>query len=343
MKAHIAALTSAILLQSSASALTISLDFTSTSFFDTNTADGALARAAVEKAAADISAAITTQLSAVNGLSYSGSVPGATVGFAGALYYTNPDTGVQQSLSTINLAQDEFKIFVGARSLGGGTLGQGGPGSAGYQASLSYNNVNAIPSATAAAETNFNNAMQRGSSITVSSLDGSISGTPFTLNYAPTIGNLWFDNDGSTSWHRDAYNGVVGGRIDLYSVALHEILHTLGIGIYDSWDANISGNTNWTGQEVIDLYGTGNNLIDSNGSHIASNITSKRLSDGSTQTVVMSPSISAGVRKELTELDLAFLRDLGWTTVPEPTSMTLLGLGSLAFILRRKRAVTSLN
>ena len=66
---------------------------------------------------------------------------------------------------------------------------------------------------------------------------------------------------------------------------------------------------------------------------------SARLSDGVMQEVVMDPNITTGTRKELTELDLAFLRDIGWETItiPEPSSTLLLGLGSFAFILRRRK------
>jgi hypothetical protein len=34
-------------------------------------------------------------------------------------------------------------------------------------------------------------------------------------------------------------------------------------------------------------------------------------------------------------MDLAFLRDIGWQTVPEPGSLSLLALGALAFRRRR--------
>src|SRR5262249_46284022 len=41
-------------------------------------------------------------------------------------------------------------------------------------------------------------------------------------------------------------------------------------------------------------------------------------SDGAAQEAAMSPSITTGTRKDITRLDLAFLRDLGWQTVAYP-------------------------
>jgi hypothetical protein len=171
-----------------------------------------------------------------------------------------------------------------------------------------------------------------------STFGGSFEGTTFSTSYGPTLGNLWFNNDVTTNWQLDHTSAVGSGQSDLYSVALHEILHSLGIGTYNSWDSNVSG-TNWTGSEAIDLYGTGTGLIDGGGSHIANGIMSERLSDGVLQEVVMDPNITTGTRKELTQLDLAFLRDIGWETaaVPEPSSILLIGLGSFAFILRRSK------
>jgi len=46
------------------------------------------------------------------------------------------------------------------------------------------------------------------------------------------------------------------------------------------------------------------------------------------------------VLREPTPLDIAFLQDLGWKTVPEPTTMTLLALGGIS-ILRKRRPKAS--
>ncbi|MGK0187822.1 MAG: hypothetical protein ACI9R3_003613 [Verrucomicrobiales bacterium] len=54
----------------------------------------------------------------------------------------------------------------------------------------------------------------------------------------------------------------------------------------------------------------------------------------------MGPAIAAGVRKEITELDVAFLNDIGWiaAAVPEPGTASFLLLGAMVGFARRRRA-----
>lgn len=124
------------------------------------------------------------------------------------------------------------------------------------------------------------------------------------------MGNLWFDNDSNNDtvtdtdpqldayWHFDYSTPVAAGKSDFYSVALHEMLHVLGFGIGQSWNSNVSGTT-WLGSEVSTLMGTGTGMVDGGGAHVASGVTSPRLSDGILQETVMSPSIVVGTRKTL--------------------------------------------
>jgi len=93
-------------LASSASAISISLDFSTSSFFDTGTADGILARAAVQAAADDISAAVTSNLGPISQYIHSGVNGSTTVTMTGGLGYTNPDTGAAETFSG-NLATNE--------------------------------------------------------------------------------------------------------------------------------------------------------------------------------------------------------------------------------------------
>ena len=58
------------------------------------------------------------------------------------------------------------------------------------------------------------------------------------------------------------------------------------------------------------------------------------------QDLLMEPTANFGgaqQRFELTNVDVAALEDIGWSVVPEPSSMILLGLGGL-LISRRRRA-----
>jgi PEP-CTERM motif len=120
-------------------------------------------------------------------------------------------------------------------------------------------------------------------------------------------------------------------------------LHAIGFGVSETWDDMIVSGTNWTGSDAIAANGgSGVGLISAGGDHVASGTMSARLSDGLLQEVVMSPSIVLGTRKSLTQLDAAFLRDIGFltnvTAVPEPGSIAFIGLSfaGLAFVRRRR-------
>ncbi|MEJ6572958.1 MAG: PEP-CTERM sorting domain-containing protein [Akkermansiaceae bacterium] len=64
---------------------------------------------------------------------------------------------------------------------------------------------------------------------------------------------------------------------------------------------------------------------------------SNRLSDGTVQQAAMTPSLSKGERREMTALDAAFFVDIGYTTVPEPTSLWLMSSFSVMLLLRRNK------
>ena len=212
----------------------------------------------------------------------------------------------------------------------------------------------------AAAETASNNVFKRGTqSPTIGNISGSstlgavegVGGTTasYSLNYGPVVGNLWFDDDTDNSggtddsarlsafWHFDHSTSVASGKYDFYTVALHEILHAIGYGTGTEWNSNVSATT-WTGANGVATHGTGVGLIDGGGAHLATSISSTALDGGATQDVVMSPSISTGVRKTLTDLDLAILKDLNYSAVPEPGHAALVfGALALGFVGMRRR------
>ncbi|MCP5535286.1 MAG: PEP-CTERM sorting domain-containing protein [Akkermansiaceae bacterium] len=343
---------SVTLLTTPSKALNIELDYSydagTDHFFETNER----AKSALEKAAADISALINTTLAPVQE-TYTGSDGFTSVTFDWDYLFINPTDGTQESISNPSLAANTVKIFVGVRELAGVTLASGGP--AGVQLGISASNISPtyLQNAIDEAVVNSNNGIGRGAGPVIQNINGTtlFGGYPgsYNLDIGAGIGNLWFDVDtdnkkGKDSdstlesfWHFDHTTPVDAGKYDLYSVALHEMLHVVGLGTSTTWDDQISGATNWTGSHVINLYGTGNGLIESGSGHVADGTMSTRLDNGSSQTAVVVPFIGMGERRLLTELDAAFLRDLGYSTVPESSSTILILSATVFLFLRRNK------
>ena len=331
----------------------LTLDFVPGSFLDTN----ATARAAVQAAAADIDAAVGFNGGAVPIDVFTFTTSGTTAALDFRGVYSDPNTGAQQVLDPLSVATGEIRVFVGARALGGSTLGQAGPGGLGVQTGGGGSNASAWPAALAGASAAAEGSLSRGDGPVIGNLTGSLDFGAFTgtydVDFGVTHGNLWFDSDTDNSggedsaatlaqnWHFDHTTPVPAGKNDFYSVALHELLHVLGIGASQSWDALVDGTT-WLGENVRAVTGIadGMDLIEADGGHIAASIFSPRLTDAIPQEVVMDPNITTGTRKTLTQLDIAFLQDIGYgntVAIPEPASAVLV-LSGAVLALRRRRA-----
>lgn len=363
-----------------ASALTIELDYT----YDTNDfsagggtvgffASNATAKTALEAAAFDLGRSITGNLAAINlaaGDSISGSSNGTSVSYNPKWTFTDPTANTTVTLDGLNLASNTFRIYVGSQKLAGATLGQGGHGGFGYTASGTFGAASDYVTAMNTAITNTNAVTTRGSAVTIGNLGTStfnVSGTNYTstvaLKYGPTLGNLWFDadtnNDGTldtvaqlnSTWNFNHTTAVTAGKSDFYSVALHEMIHALGLGSSDSWnslvglDGNANGTKDWLGANLIALKGTGVDLVDPAGAHITEGTTGTRLTlitsaltTAGTQEVAMDPSITVGTRKVLTDVDQAFLQDMGYATtaIPEPSTLGLCSAAALTLAITRR-------
>lgn len=343
------------LMAGSARAATIIVDYSldTTGIFSSNTA----AQNALNQAAADLSAAIVSVPGAVTD-TVTGTSGGASATYNFEWSYTHPVTGATQTVTNAALPSGEIRVYAGWRNLTGSTLGQGGPGSAGISAGVGGTLIDrpaAVSNANALGTAN----MGRGTGPVLGNFSFSLGGNPVSVDFGVGYGNIWFDSDTNNdtftdnattlgaNWHFDHTTSVAGGKSDLYSVALHELLHGLGIGTSNTW-SNFTSGTDWTGPAAIAEYGTGTGIIDGDDAHIASGILSNVFGGvlggtaGASQEVVMDPSITLGTRKYLTDLDLAFMQDLGWQPVPEPSTLVLLGAGGalgVFGVVRRRRTL----
>ncbi|QDT11344.1 calcium-binding protein [Planctomycetes bacterium K23_9] len=228
------------------------------------------ARDALEDVAADISSRLNDSFNAIT--------PSGSNSWD--LRFFHPATGAYGAhVVNPTIAADEYRIYAGGRELGGNTLGSAGPG--GFSAGGNQAWFDAI--------------RQRGQ-----------TGVATDTDFAAWGGSVAFDSVGTT-WHYDeTTTGLVGGESDFRSVAYHELIHALGFGSADSFDAWISGGQ-FTGPAALGEYDFGGNVpLYSDLSHFADGTT-----DGGQETA-MDPIITSGTRKFPTPLDWAVMTDIGW-------------------------------
>lgn len=334
-------------------ALNIKLDFLHDKEADHFFASNPKAQSAVEKAAKDLGDMLSNSLHQINKDIYTGTNGGTTARFDWSWTYINPVTGTTEVISNPSIEADTIVVYIGTRAMSDKSLGRGGAGGAIVQLTgegIPTEWIGAVDAAEAAS----NDSMRRGTGPLINTISGTADYAGYVgkydLDFGVSVGNLWFDtdtnNDGkrdseatlSDFWHYDADTPVAEGKTDLYSVALHEIMHVLGAGTSQTWNANTDNRT-WLGSDTTSL-ASKSNLIAYDGFHPYDSLSSPRLSDGVDQNTALSLDISPGERKELTELDLAFLRDLGYETVdqvPEPSSILLLSLATMLGFCRKAR------
>jgi hypothetical protein len=197
---------------------------------------------------------------------------------------------------------EEFRIYAGAETYTGNTLAVGSPGVIDYPCCpRSGPSASSFTSSEAmqiyAIDTSFDNAVKR---------RGETSG------FAGWGGAISFDTD--SNWHLDHTTPPPAGKIDLYSVALHELTHALGFGTSNEWTALVSGSS-FTGNAAKTRHG-GPVPLASGNSHWQEGLGSRVYGGTITQTAAMTPGIAPQIRKRLTALDAAALTDLGWELLP---------------------------
>jgi hypothetical protein len=291
--------------------------------YDTNGffAAGSQARAALDAAADYYSAILDDTFSQIiTPDPYTSSLPPeytpGTVQWEWTMSFTHPSSFSEVTITNPTVAVDEYRLFVGAKNLDDPTLGQGGPGGGsrrrfsdgGFFTPEEIEEINAIHAQFTA------EASQR----------GEVSG------FARWGGFATFDLD--SVWHFDHTTAPPAGKNDLFSVAIHEIGHALGLGGSDEWTALTAGTGDeayYFGQTAVDEYGTvvplAFDVVDEepvvDDGHWREGTMSHVFGSNTVQEAAMDPTITKGTRKRLTALDAAALTDIGWTVVPPPLNL----------------------
>ncbi|MEM6655699.1 MAG: matrixin family metalloprotease, partial [Planctomycetota bacterium] len=292
-----------------AEAINITIDYTydADGFFSEATANGQQARDTIEAAAGFLSGIIEDTLDRIE-------TPDdfvRTIGSQTAVFswdwsanFLSPANGSTVVLDNPTIEADEVLVFVGARDLGGSVLGTGGPGGFSFSASGSrfasdIATIDGITDAFTSAITN------RGEGA------GDAAGWG---------GVVTFDAD--TNWNLDHEVAPSSGQSDLFSVAMHELVHVLGFGITSSssqtvWESLTSGTT-FTGTAAAVEFG-GAPPLNAATEHWLEDTASTIFGTDTAQETLMDPDILIGTRQVLTSLDAAALVDLGWEiTEPDP-------------------------
>lgn len=332
LKKSIFALLVAACAAPSAGAFNIVVDYT----YDTNNFFNTQAKKDVMQAVADrFSRIISSPLLAVDA-SYDGGASDWRIGF------THPGTGASFQISTAANAGSDALAGSGAANVynsaftlpgntwilyaGGRALGSAGSGGTGT--GLNFTNV----------FEDLNGPMRR----------GVIGETPGdTVSDLPAWGGSISFNTG-TSWHFGLGTTAPGGTTDFYSIALHEVGHALGLAT--SWNQWASAGGIYGGIHGVTAYNTDNgtaltglNQVSAANEHwldgaydsfifsLASPNLVGTVGLGTKQDLLMEPVANfinpTLLRFELTNVDVAALRDVGWQIVPEPSAL-LLALGA---------------
>jgi hypothetical protein len=196
--------------------------------------------------------------------------------------FSNPSTGAQENRTNLNVAANEILIYAGARTLSAGELARGDRGGS---------------SASSTSQAFLDTVKARGQT-------GALS-NPAT-DFGPWGGSIAFSL--GANWHFGATtDGLDLSEFDFASVASHELMHSLGFGLSNSWNAKVVGG-GFTGANSVAVFGRSPvPLFDV--SHWQTGLTI----DG--RLVAMSADTINGYRRLPTRLDLAGMQDIGWQLI----------------------------
>ncbi len=281
-----------------AAAITIHIDYgyDTNNFFGSGNPQGAAAgiqaKAAMEAAASYFSGILTDSFSAIQTpVPYHSSVSNGVVTWSWQESFTNPTTGSTVTVIDPTVAANQYIVYAGARSLSGSTAGIGAAGAYAWSSnitgtnSFSQSDINQINAITA----NFQDAVER---------RGQSGG-----GFARWGGVVSFDTS-SRTWHYDYTTLPSVGETDFYSVAIHELAHSLGFGESNgsstsAWGALVDGST-FTGINAESQYGGSPVPLSADKAHWAVGTTSVVYGTSIAQEASMDPDILSGTRKRFT-------------------------------------------
>lgn len=206
-----------------------------------------------------------------------------------------------------------------------------------------------------------------GSNLTLSDINGATSEIQITFN-ADVDGPVVF---GASGFYYGT-DAMPGSESDFVTTALHEISHGLGISSqiqsdgtflndpfparFDTflYDAAVGGTaltalSDADRQAAItsgDLWWGGANAVAANGGNRVQMYAPSPYEPGSSvshldeatySTLTLGPSLSGNlITHEFDPIELGLFADLGWATIPEPSSVLLLGFSAIALLRRRR-------
>ncbi|MEQ8847886.1 hypothetical protein [Botrimarina sp.] len=296
---------------SPAAAVNVVIDYTydTGGFFSPQSADGAAARSTVEAAASFFSEVLEDSLSPIETPPpFQSAIFDGQAEWRWSASVNHPSTGALLELPDLTIAADEFRIFVGARGISGSTIGLGGPGGFGWSFTPSGGFTSDEIALLNATNDAFGAAVE-------------LRGQPVG-EFAAWGGALTFDNNPGTPWHFDHTTDPGPGKNDLFSVALHELAHALGIGLTTPaalvgtepptvWETLTSGSA-FIGASAIAANGGTPPMLNADRDHWAAGTVSTVYGGFASQEAALDPDLLEGGRKFFTTLDAAALADLGW-------------------------------
>jgi hypothetical protein len=133
-------------------------------------------------------------------------------------------------------------------------------------------------------------------------------------DFGPMGGVISFNNDpGEVAWHFDlSTQDLHVNQFDFITVAMHELLHLMGIGISVSFADHVNSAGRFIGSEAVSVGSSSNPQLELDEFEAHWKSGTKSIWNGNVQEALLAPGIFPGRRAYPTHLDRAALLDIGW-------------------------------